>query len=83
MALGIADHVCSIGELVEAALAAVPALPTPTAPDRRRQFRVIEDSNSLAGFLSGKLTFFDHFYGTRVPVEEPSTASIADITAPS
>lgn len=42
MALGIADHVWSIGELIEAALAAVPPLPTPTAPDRRRQFRVIE-----------------------------------------
>lgn len=42
MALGIADHVWSIGELIEAALSAVPPLPTPTAPDRRRRFRVIE-----------------------------------------
>jgi hypothetical protein len=42
MALGIADHVWSIGELIEAALSVVPPLPTPTAPDRRRQFRVIE-----------------------------------------
>jgi IS1 family transposase len=42
MALGIADHVWTIGDLIEAALGAVPPLPTPTAPDRRRQFRVIE-----------------------------------------
>jgi len=42
MALGIADHVWSIAELIEAALSAVPPLPTPTAPDRRRGFRVIE-----------------------------------------
>jgi IS1 family transposase len=42
MALGIADRVWTIGDLVDAALAAVPPLPTPTAPDRRRQFRVIE-----------------------------------------
>ena len=42
MALGIADHVWSIGELIEAALSAVPPFPTPTAPDRRRQFRVIQ-----------------------------------------
>ena len=42
MALGIADHVWSIGELIDAALTAVPPKPTPTAPDRRRQFRVIE-----------------------------------------
>jgi IS1 family transposase len=42
MALGIADRVWTISDLIEAALGAVPALPTPTAPDRRRQFRVIE-----------------------------------------
>lgn len=42
MALGIADHVWSIGELLDAALVAVPPKPTPTAPDRRRQFRVIQ-----------------------------------------
>jgi IS1 family transposase len=42
MALGIADHVWSIGELLDAALAAVPPLPSPTAPDRRKGFRVIE-----------------------------------------
>jgi hypothetical protein len=42
MALGIADRVWTIGDLLDAALKAVPPLPTPTAPDRRRQFRVIE-----------------------------------------
>jgi hypothetical protein len=42
MALGIADRVWAIGDLLDAALAAVPPRPTPTAPDRRRLFRVIE-----------------------------------------
>jgi IS1 family transposase len=42
MALGIADQVWTIGDLLDAALAAEPPKPTPTAPDRRRQFRVIE-----------------------------------------
>ena len=41
IALGITDHVWSIGELIGAALGAVPPKPTPTAPDRRRQFMVI------------------------------------------
>jgi hypothetical protein len=42
MALGITDHVWSIGELIEAALKAVPTKPTPTPPQRRRQVRVIQ-----------------------------------------
>jgi IS1 family transposase len=42
VALGITGHLWSIGELIDAALAAVPPKPAPTAPDRRRQFRVIE-----------------------------------------
>jgi hypothetical protein len=42
MALGIAGHVWSIGELLDAALATQPIAPTPTAPDRRRLFRVIQ-----------------------------------------
>jgi IS1 family transposase len=46
MALGITDHVWSIEELIEAALGAVPPKPTPTAPDRRKQFRVIEGGKS-------------------------------------
>jgi IS1 family transposase len=46
MALGIADRVWTIGDLLDAALTAVPPLPTPTAPDRRRQFRVIQGGKS-------------------------------------
>jgi len=42
MALGIAKHVWSIGDLLDAALAVAPPAPTETAPDRRRRFRVIE-----------------------------------------
>jgi IS1 family transposase len=42
MALGITDHVWSIGELLDAALAVAPLAPTETAPDRRRRFRVID-----------------------------------------
>lgn len=42
MALGLTDHVWSFGELIDVALGAVPPKPTPAAPDRRRQFRVIE-----------------------------------------
>ena len=42
IALGVADRVWTIGDLVDSALAAVPPLPAPTAPDRRRQFRVID-----------------------------------------
>jgi IS1 family transposase len=42
MATGIAKHVWSIGELLDAALAVAPPAPTETAPDRRRRFRVIE-----------------------------------------
>jgi hypothetical protein len=43
MALGIAKHVSSIGELLDAALAVAPTEPTETAPDRRR-FRVIQEA---------------------------------------
>ncbi len=46
MAIGIADHVWSIGELLDAALAVAPHEPTETAPDRRRRFRVIEGGRS-------------------------------------
>ncbi len=42
IALGITNHVWSISELIDAALTAAPMKPTPTAPDRRRRFRVIE-----------------------------------------
>lgn len=42
MALGLTDHIWSISELIDAALSAAPPKPTPTAPDRRRQFTVID-----------------------------------------
>jgi len=41
VALGIANHVWTIGGLLDAALATDPAPPENT-PDRRRQFQVIE-----------------------------------------
>jgi len=42
MALGIADQVWTIGDLVDAALATQPIDPIVTAPDRRKRFQVIE-----------------------------------------
>jgi IS1 family transposase len=42
VAQGITDHVWTIGELLDAALATQPIDPVVTAPDRRRAFRVIE-----------------------------------------
>jgi hypothetical protein len=42
VALGIADHVWSIGEMIDAALATLPIEPITTAPDRRRRFRVFQ-----------------------------------------
>jgi hypothetical protein len=42
MALGLTDHVWSIGDLLAAALAVAPLDPTMTAPERRCLFRVIE-----------------------------------------
>ncbi len=43
MALGIADRVWTIGDLLDAALATQPIEPpASTAPERRRQFRIIE-----------------------------------------
>jgi len=42
MALGIADRVWSIADLIETALKAVPPVPTPTPAQRRRSFRVIQ-----------------------------------------
>ncbi len=41
-ALGITDHVWSIGELIDAALATQPITPVTTAPDRRKRFKVID-----------------------------------------
>jgi IS1 family transposase len=42
MALGIADHVWSIGELLDATLTILPTRPTTSPLARRRRFRVIE-----------------------------------------
>lgn len=42
MALGIAERVWTIGDLVDAALATQPIKPETTAPDRRKRFTVIE-----------------------------------------
>lgn len=42
MALGIADRVWSVGDLIDAALKAVPTKPTPTPAQRRKSFRVIQ-----------------------------------------
>jgi hypothetical protein len=46
MTLGVADHVWSLGELIDAALATQPIDPVVTAPDRRRRFRVIEGGHA-------------------------------------
>lgn len=42
MALGVAERVWTIGDLLDAALATQPITPVTTAPDRRKRFRVIE-----------------------------------------
>jgi IS1 family transposase len=42
MALGITDRVWSVGDLIEAALKAVPTVPTTTPAQRRKTFRVIQ-----------------------------------------
>jgi len=41
VSLGIADHVWSIGELIDAALATQSETPETTASDRRKRFQVI------------------------------------------
>jgi len=42
MALGIADRVWTIGDLIDAALGTQPVAPETSAPDRRKRFRIIE-----------------------------------------
>lgn len=42
MALGVTDHVWTIAELIEAALVTQPITPVTTAPQRRKNFRVID-----------------------------------------
>ena len=46
VALGLADRVWSIGDLLDAALATLPVEPTTPAPERRKRFRVIEGAQS-------------------------------------
>jgi hypothetical protein len=47
MALGITDRVWTIGDLVDAALATQPVVsPEPTAPERRKAFRVVDGGKS-------------------------------------
>ena len=40
-ALGVADRTWAIGDLIDAALATQPIAPVPSAPERRKNFRVI------------------------------------------
>lgn len=42
MALGIAERVWTIGDLLDAALATQPITPVTTAPERRKRFRVVD-----------------------------------------
>ncbi len=49
MALGVTDRVWTIADLIEAALATQPITPVPTAPERRKRFRVIEGGNKKGG----------------------------------
>jgi hypothetical protein len=41
-AIGVADRVWAIGDLIDAALATQSITPVPIAPDRRKRFTVIE-----------------------------------------
>ncbi|MDQ1487456.1 MAG: hypothetical protein QOJ62_3149 [Actinomycetota bacterium] len=45
-AIGVADRAWTIAQLVDAALALAPVMPTETPPDRRRKFTVIEGGRS-------------------------------------
>src|SRR4051812_52296 len=46
MALGVTDRVWTIGDLIDAALATQPIAPAPSAPDRRKTFKVIQGGKS-------------------------------------
>jgi hypothetical protein len=41
-AIGVADRVWTIGDLIDAALATQPIAPVTTAPERRKRFTVID-----------------------------------------
>jgi IS1 family transposase len=42
VSLGVTDHAWSVGELIDAALATQPIAPEMSAPDQRKQFKVID-----------------------------------------
>jgi hypothetical protein len=48
-ALGVTERTWSIAQLVDAALAVAPVMPTETPPDRRRKFVVIQGGKDQAG----------------------------------
>lgn len=56
MALGIAERVWTIGDLLDAALATQPIDPVVSAPDRRKGFRIINGDEE-------KPLKFRYFYG--------------------
>lgn len=69
VALGVANHVWTIGELIDAALATQPITPVTTAPDRRRRFRVHtfrSDWIALARILLTRIGFV-----TRLVIRAP------------
>lgn len=41
-ALGVVDRTWALGDLIDAALATQPITPVPTAPERRKLFRVVQ-----------------------------------------
>jgi IS1 family transposase len=51
-ALGVADRAWTVAQLVDAALAVAPAMPTETPPDRRRKFTVIQGGRGVSHFDS-------------------------------
>ncbi|ABD87114.1 hypothetical protein RPC_1552 [Rhodopseudomonas palustris BisB18] len=56
-AIGVADRTWSIAQLVDAALAVAPAMPTETPPDRRRKFtREVATCSRQRSYWSGILS---------------------------
>jgi hypothetical protein len=54
MALGVADRVWTVGDLLDAALATQPIDPVVTAPDRRKRFTVIDGGRSNDKEMGGE-----------------------------
>jgi hypothetical protein len=61
MALGIADRVWTIGDLLDAALVTQPITSITTAPDRRKRFRVIEGGKSYVVASAGNFSRCNSF----------------------